>query len=67
MDYTSLWWGLIFGCVGYGYFSYGKKQKRTMPFVCGIALMVFPYFVSATLWLALIGLILMALPFVVRY
>ena len=67
MDYTSLWWSLIFGCIGLGYFSYGKKQKRTMPWVCGIALMVFPYFVSATLWLVLIGLILLALPFVLRY
>jgi hypothetical protein len=38
-----------------------------MPWVCGIALMVFPYFVSATLWLVLIGLILLALPFVLRY
>jgi hypothetical protein len=33
MDYTSLWWSLIFGCIGLGYFSYGKKQKRTMPWV----------------------------------
>jgi len=28
---------------------------------------VFPYFVSATLWLVLIGLVLAALPFVLRY
>jgi hypothetical protein len=29
--------------------------------------MVFPYFVTATLWLVLIGLVLAALPFVLRY
>lgn len=67
MDEASLIWGLIFGCIGLGYFRYGKQQQRFMPYVCGIALMLFPYFVTGTVWLVLVGLILLALPFVLKY
>jgi len=33
-----------------------------VPLICGIALMVFPYFVSGTAWLVVIGLVLIAIP-----
>jgi len=41
-----LLWGLLFGSIGLGYFIYGKKQRAVVPLVCGLALMLFPYFVS---------------------
>jgi hypothetical protein len=56
----------MFGAVGLGYFIYGKKQERLTPLLCGIALMVYPYFVSGTLSIVLIGFVLMAIPFYVR-
>jgi len=46
MDGAWLFWGLIYGAIGLGMFVYGRKQSRVVPFVCGLALMVFPYFVS---------------------
>ena len=49
--HAALFWGLIFGSIGFGFFLYGKNQRAIMPLVCGIALMVFPYFVSNTLLL----------------
>ncbi len=67
MDDNSLLWGMLFGSFGLGFFSYGKKQKHTVALLCGIALMVFPYFVTDTLWLVVIGLVLIVAPFVVRY
>jgi len=67
MDDNSLLWGMLFGSFGLGYFSYGKKQKHTVALACGIGLMAFPYFVSDTLWLLVIGADLMAAPFFVRY
>lgn len=67
MDEGTLIWTMVFGAFGLGYFSYGKKQKRFIPFVSGVLLMVFPMFVTDTLWTVLIGLALMVLPFVVRY
>ncbi len=63
---ASLVWELLFSAAGDGYFIYGKKQKATVPFVCGLVLMVFPYFVSSTLLLVIIGVVLMAVPYFVR-
>jgi hypothetical protein len=59
-------WGVLFSSVGLGFFMYGKKQKTIMPFVCGLALMVFPYFVTSTVLLAAIGAALIAVPYFVR-
>lgn len=63
---ASLFWGLIFGSIGLGYFVYGKKQRQPVPLVCGIALMVYPYFVGGTLAMIAIGVALMAIPYFVR-
>ena len=54
------WWnlisGFIFGIVGWYAFIHGKKEKQWRPMVIGVALMVYPYFVSNTLVSILIGL-----------
>jgi hypothetical protein len=63
---ASLVWGMLFGAIGLGYFIYGKNQKAVIPLVCGMGLMVFPYFVSNTILLVLVGVGLMALPYFVR-
>lgn len=66
MSTSLLFLGLLFGSVGFGYFLYGKRQAAIVPMVCGIALMVFPYFVSNVLILAIIGIALAALPYFYR-
>ena len=66
MNTSSLLWGLFFGSAGLGFFIYGKKQKAVVPLACGLALMVFPYFVTNTLLLVLIGFALIALPYFFR-
>lgn len=66
MDSQSLIWGVIFGSIGLGYFVYGKKQKSVVPLVAGLVLMVFPYFVSDTVLLVIIGVLLSAIPYFVR-
>jgi hypothetical protein len=62
----QLFWGIIFGSVGLGYFIYGKKQQVFMPMVCGLGLMVYPYFVSNTMLLVTIGTVLCAMPFFIK-
>lgn len=57
-----LFWGMLFGSIGIGYFMYGKRQAAIMPMVCGVVLMVFPYFVSSLVWMLLIGAALVAAP-----
>ncbi len=66
MNTASLLWGLLFGSIGLGFFIYGKKQQAIVPLVCGLALMVFPYFITNTLALVVIGGLLMALPYFFR-
>jgi len=58
--------GLLFGSTGLGYFIYGKKQRAVVPLVCGLALMLFPYFVSNPFLLAGIGAVLSAIPYFLR-
>lgn len=66
MNEASLWWGLLFGSVGLGFFIYGKRQRAPVPLVCGLALMLFPYFVSSVWALVLVGGGLIALPYFLR-
>ena len=66
MNTASLFWGFLFGTIGIGFFIYGRKQSRVIPLICGLILMVFPYFVSNTILLVVIGAVLMALPYFVR-
>jgi len=63
---AEILWGLLFGSIGLSFFVYGKNQKAIVPFVCGLALMVFPYFVSGTLALLAVGVLLMAIPYFIR-
>ncbi|GGY18474.1 hypothetical protein GCM10008098_08090 [Rhodanobacter panaciterrae] len=66
MNASTLLWGVLFGSIGFGFLLYGKKQRAIVPLVCGLALMVFPYFVSRTGLLIVIGIALMAIPYFVR-
>jgi hypothetical protein len=63
---SSLLWGLLFGSIGLGFFVYGRRQKTVVPLVCGVALMIFPYFVSNTVLLVIVGVVLIAIPYFVR-
>jgi hypothetical protein len=66
MDVAWLLWGVLFGSIGLGFFIYGKKQSAPVPLVCGIMLMVFPYFVTNRLLLVGIGAALCAIPYFMR-
>lgn len=66
MSASLLLWGVLFSSVGLGYFIYGKKQNAKVPLLCGVALMIFPYFVASTTVLIGAGAVLVALPYFVR-
>ena len=51
---------LIFGAVGLIAFMYGKKNSAWRAMGIGLVLMIYPYFVSGTLALYLVGGILSA-------
>lgn len=62
MDIATLLLGVVFSSIGIGYFMYGKKQSNVVIRYCGIALMVYPYFIGSKPAIVLTGIALMALP-----
>jgi hypothetical protein len=62
---NSLIFGILAGAVGAGYFIYGKRQAKLVPMTAGILLCVYPYFTDSVLWLSVIGVLLMAAPFLI--
>lgn len=66
METATIIWGLLFGSIGLGFFMYGKKQKALVPLISGIGLMVFPYLVSNVYILVISGIVLSALPWLIK-
>jgi hypothetical protein len=59
----QLFWSIMFGAVGSGYFIYGKKQQAFVPLCAGMALCVFPYFISNIYLMLFVGFVLMLIPY----
>jgi hypothetical protein len=66
MTVSAIVWGLLFGSIGVGFFIYGRKQQAPVPLICGVALIIFPYFVSNIIALVAVGIALVCIPYFVR-
>ena len=66
MSAGTLFAGVLFGAVGMGVFAFGRKQRRVLPFLIGVALMVYPYFFDDPWLLYGVGIVLIATLFVFR-
>jgi len=67
MDSESMMvWSVLFGGIGIGYFTYGRKQKAKVPFCVGLSLFAFPYFMSSVTMLLIVGVILVAIPYFIK-
>lgn len=62
-----LMWTVLFSSIGLGMFIYGRRQRMIVPFVTGLALMLYPYFIANTWFLVLAGAALLAVPYFVRF
>jgi hypothetical protein len=49
--------GLVFGSIGFIAFIYGKRMNLWRPMLLGLALMVYPYFISSDVMMIAIGAI----------
>jgi len=67
MNEATLLWSVLFGGIGVGFFSYGRKQKSIVPLLTGIALFVFPYFISSTTLLVAVGVFLIFIPYLATF
>jgi hypothetical protein len=59
--------GMMAGLFGVAYFVYGKRQVKFVAMLSGVLLCIYPYFIDSVLWLSVVGLLLLAAPFVVDY
>lgn len=55
LDPTAIWLNLVFGGIGFIAYRYGRSMELVPPVAIGLALMVYPWFVSSLAWNAVIG------------
>lgn len=67
LDSTYIFFSLIWSIFGLAYFVYGKKQGHFVSLVVGIVLMVFPYFITETTSMNVVGVILLIIPWLLFY
>ena len=64
VSFVSLALSFLFGLFGMAYFVYGKKQGELVPMLAGGVLCFYPYFVANLTLMVIVGVALMAAPFV---
>ena len=63
---TTLMVSVLFSSIGVGYCIYGKRQHQVVPLFTGLALCVYPYFMSNGYATVVVGLLLTAVPWLIR-
>jgi hypothetical protein len=66
MSQALLLWGILFSSIGLGFALYGKQQRSVVPLLCGVVLMIYPYFVPNAVLLIAIGVAVCAVPYFFR-
>lgn len=66
MDPGTLFAGVLFGSIGTAYLIYGKKQQNFVALLSGLGLCGLPYMISNLIFLSLVSILLIALPFIIR-
>ncbi len=61
LDPGSMLLSMLISSVGFVAFVYGKRQERIPQLAAGIVLLVYPYFVSSLLLMALIAVAVLGL------
>jgi len=65
-DTNTLMIWIIFGSIWMWFFIYWKKDKKIIPLLSWILLMIYPYFFSNIYYLIWIGIILTIIPFIIK-
>ena len=58
----SLFVSLLFGAVGGVYLAYARRVHEADFLICGVVLMVYPYFFSSVILIVIVGLIIAVIP-----
>lgn len=60
-SFANLFGSILFGAIGLGGVSFGRKSGLLSPIFFGIALMAYPYFIAQTWLMYVIGIALTVL------
>ena len=63
---STLFIPFLLGSIGFGYFIYGKKQQKMVPMAAGLALCIYPYFITNLYATVAIGILLMVVPWFIK-
>ena len=58
----TLFFGILFGALGGVYIAYARRVHEVDFLVCGVALIIYPYFFSNVLLIVIIGAVIGAIP-----
>jgi hypothetical protein len=64
---TNLFIGIVAGGFGMAYLLYGRRQAKFAPVIAGLLLCAYPYFVDSVFWLCVVGVALIAAPFLLDF
>ena len=64
---STLLIGIVTGALGLAYIAYGRRQTKFAPLVAGVFLCAYPYFIDSVVWLCVVGVLLLAAPFVIDF
>lgn len=57
---------IISWLAGTAFFLYGRRERAPVPAICGLALMIMPYFVHGTTAFIVVAAVLIVLPFFLK-
>src|SRR5436305_678060 len=66
MNENHLWVSMVLGTIGAAMFLYGTNAGRMVPLGAGLGLLVVPYFIPNVIVMAVVGVAMGALPWIVR-
>ncbi|MEO8565056.1 MAG: hypothetical protein ABI541_01630 [Betaproteobacteria bacterium] len=62
---STLLIGIVTGALGIAYIAYGRRQTKFAPLIAGVFLCAYPYFIDSLVWLCVVGVLLLAMSFVI--
>lgn len=65
-SFAAIWSNLMIGLLGFSFFLYGKKAARPYPLIAGLAMSIYPFFISSPLWLWTITAAILAALYALR-
>jgi ABC-type dipeptide/oligopeptide/nickel transport system permease component len=58
----TLFFGILFGAIGGVYLALARREHEVDYLICGVALILYPYFFSSVVLIVIIGVVIAVIP-----